>query len=100
AIPGATNKWISIWVRRALINFEETRKFFPEGRTELTGLPVREEFAAMPVKTPGAEFTVLITGGSQGSRTLNEAARNSWPMFSKAGLDAGLDVRFIHQTGT
>src|SRR3954469_5853737 len=57
AVPGATNKWIARWVRRALINFEETRQFFPEGRTELTGLPVREEFAAMPVKTPGAEFT-------------------------------------------
>ena len=96
AVPGATNKWIARWVRRALINFEETRRFFPEGRTELTGLPVREEFAAMPVKTPGAEFTVLITGGSQGSRTLNEAARKSWPMFKEAGFD----VRFIHQTGT
>jgi UDP-N-acetylglucosamine--N-acetylmuramyl-(pentapeptide) pyrophosphoryl-undecaprenol N-acetylglucosamine transferase len=44
AVPGATNRWISRWVRRALISFEETRRFFPKGRTELTGLPVREEF--------------------------------------------------------
>jgi UDP-N-acetylglucosamine--N-acetylmuramyl-(pentapeptide) pyrophosphoryl-undecaprenol N-acetylglucosamine transferase len=42
------------------------------------------------------EFTVLITGGSQGSRTLNEAARQSWPLFREARLP----VRFIHQTGT
>ena len=40
-------------------------------------------------------FTVLITGGSQGSRTLNHAARESWPLFREAGLP----VRFIHQTG-
>jgi UDP-N-acetylglucosamine--N-acetylmuramyl-(pentapeptide) pyrophosphoryl-undecaprenol N-acetylglucosamine transferase len=96
AVPGATNRWISRWVRRALISFDETRRFFPPDRTELTGLPVRAEFFAILVKQPGPEFTVLITGGSQGSRTLNEAARASWPLFR----DAGLLVRFILQTGT
>ncbi|HVW10588.1 MAG TPA: undecaprenyldiphospho-muramoylpentapeptide beta-N-acetylglucosaminyltransferase [Bryobacteraceae bacterium] len=96
AIPGATNKWIARWVRRALINFEETRRYFPAGRTELTGLPVREEFFNLPPKAPSAEFTILITGGSQGSRTLNNAARDAWPLF----LASGLNVRLIHQTGT
>jgi UDP-N-acetylglucosamine--N-acetylmuramyl-(pentapeptide) pyrophosphoryl-undecaprenol N-acetylglucosamine transferase len=96
AVPGATNKWISRWVRRALISFEETRRFFPRGRTELTGLPVRQEFFSVPVKQQAAEFTVLITGGSQGSRTLNNAAKDSWPMFRQSGTP----VRFIHQTGT
>jgi len=94
AVPGATNRWIARWVSRALISFEETKRFFPEGRTEVTGLPVREEFFHLPEKTD-SEFTVLITGGSQGSRTLNEAARQSWPLFRAAGLP----VRFIHQTG-
>ena len=28
---------------------------------------------------------LLITGGSQGSRTLNQAARQSWPLFRDAG---------------
>lgn len=96
AVPGATNRWISRWVRRALISFEETRRYFPGDRTELTGLPVREEFFAVPAKEPNSEFTVLITGGSQGSRTLNQAARASWPMFRNSALP----VRFIHQTGT
>jgi UDP-N-acetylglucosamine--N-acetylmuramyl-(pentapeptide) pyrophosphoryl-undecaprenol N-acetylglucosamine transferase len=95
AVPGATNRWIARWVSRALINFEETKRFFPEGRTEVTGLPVREEFFHLPEKPDGG-FTVLITGGSQGSRTLNEAARQSWPLFRAAALP----VRFIHQTGT
>jgi len=96
AVPGATNRWIAPWVRCALINFEETRKYFPAKRTQLTGLPVREEFFAIPRKEPGEEFTVLITGGSQGSRTLNEAARASWPMFRELGSF----FRFILQTGT
>jgi UDP-N-acetylglucosamine--N-acetylmuramyl-(pentapeptide) pyrophosphoryl-undecaprenol N-acetylglucosamine transferase len=96
AVPGATNRWIAPWVRRALISFDETRRFFPPDRTELTGLPVRAEFFAIPPKQPGPEFTVLITGGSQGSRTLNQAARDSWQRFREAGLP----VRFILQTGT
>jgi len=95
AVPGLTNRWIGRWVRRALVNFEETARFFPAGRTELTGLPVREEFFNLPARSVG-EFTVLITGGSQGSRTLNEAARQSWPLFREAGLP----VRLIHQTGS
>jgi UDP-N-acetylglucosamine--N-acetylmuramyl-(pentapeptide) pyrophosphoryl-undecaprenol N-acetylglucosamine transferase len=95
AVPGATNRWIAKWVKRALINFEETRRFFPPGRTELTGLPVREEFFHLPEKPPG-KFTVLITGGSQGSRTLNEAARQAWPLFREANLP----IRLIHQTGS
>src|SRR5262249_9416852 len=37
--------------------------------------------------------TVLITGGSQGSRTLNRAAEESWPLWKKN------TVRLIHQTG-
>lgn len=95
AVPGLTNRGMARWVKRALISFEETARFFPKGRTELTGLPVREEFFAVGRKSEG-EFTVLITGGSQGSRTLNEAARQSWPLFREAGLP----VRFIHQTGS
>ncbi len=94
AIPGFTNRHIARWVSRALISFEETARFFPKGRTELTGLPVREEFFELQAKDDSG-FTVLITGGSQGSRTLNEAARASWPLF----LAADLPVRFIHQTG-
>jgi UDP-N-acetylglucosamine--N-acetylmuramyl-(pentapeptide) pyrophosphoryl-undecaprenol N-acetylglucosamine transferase len=39
---------------------------------------------------------VLITGGSQGSRTLNHAARQSWPLF----LRAGFPIRITHQTGS
>lgn len=95
AVPGATNRWIGPWVKRALIGFEETAKFFPRGRTELTGLPVREEFFKILPKAAGGEFVVLVTGGSQGSQRLNEAARDSWPYFRESALP----VRFIHQTG-
>jgi len=95
AIPGFTNRWIGRFVSHALISFSETARFFPPGRTDQTGVPVREEFFALPPRQTGSTITVLITGGSQGSRTLNRAARESWPLFR----DSGLPVRLLHQTG-
>jgi UDP-N-acetylglucosamine--N-acetylmuramyl-(pentapeptide) pyrophosphoryl-undecaprenol N-acetylglucosamine transferase len=95
AVPGLTNRWIARFVHRALLSFQETTRFFPAGRTEITGLPVRDDFFHIAPKVPSAKFTVLITGGSQGSRTLNNAARDSWPLFANSDLP----VRFIHQTG-
>ena len=67
AVPGFTNRIMGRLVTRALIFFPETAAYFPKGRTELTGLPVREEFFHIAPKLRGDVLTVLITGGSQGS---------------------------------
>ncbi|HUK52267.1 MAG TPA: undecaprenyldiphospho-muramoylpentapeptide beta-N-acetylglucosaminyltransferase [Candidatus Binatia bacterium] len=95
AVPGFTNRHIGRFVTRALISFPETARHFPQGRTEVTGLPVREEFFTLPPKAREAVFTILVTGGSQGSRTLNRAARESWPLFREAAFP----VRFLLQSG-
>jgi UDP-N-acetylglucosamine--N-acetylmuramyl-(pentapeptide) pyrophosphoryl-undecaprenol N-acetylglucosamine transferase len=96
AMPGLTNRQVGRFVNRALLSFSEAARFFPPGKSEITGLPVRPEFFRLPPKTREAKLTILITGGSQGSRTLNEAARGSWSYFQEAHFP----VRFIHQTGT
>ena len=95
AVPGFTNRHIGRFVARALLSFPETSRYFSRDRTEVTGLPVREEFFGLPRKPREPVFTLLVTGGSQGSRTLNRAARESWPMFRKAGFP----LRFILQSG-
>jgi UDP-N-acetylglucosamine--N-acetylmuramyl-(pentapeptide) pyrophosphoryl-undecaprenol N-acetylglucosamine transferase len=96
AMPGLTNRKIGRFVRRALLSFPDAARFFPPGKSEITGLPVRPEFFKIAPKKRDAKLTILITGGSQGSRTLNEAARGSWSYFREARFP----VRFIHQTGT
>ncbi len=96
AMPGLTNRKIGRWVRRALLSFPDAARFFPPGKSEVTGLPVRAEFFRITPKRRDAKLTILITGGSQGSRTLNEAARASWRYFRENRVPA----RFIHQTGT
>ena len=95
AVPGFTNRAIGRLVSRALIAFPETAVYFPKGRTEITGLPVREEFFRIPPRPRGDVLHVLITGGSQGSRTLNQAGRESWRLFRQAGSA----VHIVHQTG-
>ena len=94
AVPGLANRRIGRFVRRALINFRETADYFPSGISEATGVPVREEFFRIE-PAHNDRFTLLVTGGSQGSRTLNQAMRASWPLFA----DVRDRVRFIHQTG-
>jgi UDP-N-acetylglucosamine--N-acetylmuramyl-(pentapeptide) pyrophosphoryl-undecaprenol N-acetylglucosamine transferase len=95
AVPGLTNRKIGRFVRRALLSFPDAARFFPPGKSEITGLPVRPEFFRIAPKQRDAKLTVLITGGSQGSRTLNQAAAGSWSYFREARFP----VRFIHQTG-
>jgi UDP-N-acetylglucosamine--N-acetylmuramyl-(pentapeptide) pyrophosphoryl-undecaprenol N-acetylglucosamine transferase len=94
AVPGFANRKVARHVYRALLGFESTCACFPPGRSEVTGLPVRPEFFALQAKASGP-FTVLITGGSRGARTLNRASRESWPLF----LERAADVRIIHQIG-
>lgn len=95
AIAGFTNRFIGRFVARALVSFEETARYFPPGRTEITGLPVREEFFRIPPKPRSAILQLLITGGSQGSHTLNLAARQSWQRFRNANFP----ISITHQTG-
>ena len=61
AVPGFTNRSISRLVARALVSFPETAAFFPHGRTEVTGLPVREEFFRIQPKPRGPVLHLLIT---------------------------------------
>ncbi len=94
AVPGFANRLLAPWVARALVAREEALRFFPAQRAERVGVPVRREFFAIPRKQHAPPFTVLVTGGSQGSARLNEAMKEALPLV--AGRQ---DLFFIHQTG-
>lgn len=96
AMPGFTARHMARFVARALLSFEEAARYFPSGKTLITGLPVRAEFFALAPKPRTGKLNVLITGGSQGSRSLNQAARQSWPLFRKAGFP----ISILHQSGS
>jgi UDP-N-acetylglucosamine--N-acetylmuramyl-(pentapeptide) pyrophosphoryl-undecaprenol N-acetylglucosamine transferase len=95
AVPGITNLRLARYVRKTLLALPDTARYFPAAKIEVTGLPVREEFFAIPPRPRNETLRLLITGGSGGSRTLNNAARQSWPLFRAAGYP----IYILHQTG-
>ena len=95
AMPGLTNRRFGKLARKVLVSFEEAADHFPPGHVEITGLPVRREFFEAKAKPVEGRLTVLVTGGSQGSRRLNQAVEEAWPLL--AAMQTG--VYLIHQTG-
>jgi UDP-N-acetylglucosamine--N-acetylmuramyl-(pentapeptide) pyrophosphoryl-undecaprenol N-acetylglucosamine transferase len=95
AMPGVTNRRFGRIARKVLVSFEEASAHFPKGRVEVTGLPVRQEFFESVRRATPDRLTVLVTGGSQGSRRLNQAVEEAWPLL--AGRCP--PVRWIHQAG-
>jgi UDP-N-acetylglucosamine--N-acetylmuramyl-(pentapeptide) pyrophosphoryl-undecaprenol N-acetylglucosamine transferase len=93
-VPGFANRMIARWVSAAAVHFEETCRYFPHCR--VTGVPVRAAFFALPPKTGGVP-TLLVFGGSQGARAINQAMTT---IESLAGLREKIPgVHIIHQTG-
>jgi UDP-N-acetylglucosamine--N-acetylmuramyl-(pentapeptide) pyrophosphoryl-undecaprenol N-acetylglucosamine transferase len=94
ALPGFTNRVLARFVKAAAVSFEEARLFFKE-KAEITGNPIRAEFFEAPAKHPGDVIHVLITGGSQGARAINEAVIGALPQLAEE-KDR---LSFAHQTG-
>src|SRR6202049_4953855 len=59
AMPGLTNRQVGRFVTRALLSFAEAARFFPAGKSEVTGLPVRSEFFGIAVKARELKLTIL-----------------------------------------
>ena len=95
AVPGVTNLRLGRFVHKVLLALPDTARYFPPAKTEVTGLPVREEFFDITPRRGSTTLRLLITGGSGGSRTLNQAARQSWPLFRAASFP----IHILHQTG-
>ena len=95
ARPGFTNRMLARWVRRAVVAFDSSLPYF-KGKGVCLGNPVREEFYRLPAKPRSDRLSVLVFGGSQGSRFLNERMTAALPSLVQ------VKDRFVlsHQTGT
>jgi UDP-N-acetylglucosamine--N-acetylmuramyl-(pentapeptide) pyrophosphoryl-undecaprenol N-acetylglucosamine transferase len=93
ATPGFTNRVLKAFVGRAAVSYEEARTYFG-AKGVLTGNPVRGGFAGLPSKVHQEPYTLLVFGGSQGSRVLNTAMVAALPHLP--GPDR---LRIVHQAG-
>ena len=100
--PGITNKLLSKRVQKICVAYDKMDRFFPAKNIIKTGNPVRSDIlnitgkrseAALFFELDENKTTLLIVGGSQGARTINECIYKDLAKFS----DAGMQV--IWQTG-
>jgi UDP-N-acetylglucosamine--N-acetylmuramyl-(pentapeptide) pyrophosphoryl-undecaprenol N-acetylglucosamine transferase len=91
AMPGLANRLVGKRVQAAAINFQAAAKWFRNA--EATGVPVRPEFFAVTRQTGPRHL--LVFGGSQGARILNEHV----PRVIKSLLDAVPGLTVLHQSG-
>lgn len=99
AIPGRTNRLMARFAQRVFTAFAAAEPAFA-GRApvETTGAPLRrallDAFAAQaPRRAPAPPFRLLVVGGSQGARQLNEAMIEALPALGPGRLEV------FHQTG-
>lgn len=98
AFPGLTNRVLARFVTAAAVAFETAAQRMKRADAVLTGNPVREEFFSVSrQQAPGthARKRVLIFGGSQGSRTINDAMIGA--LLFMAPLRDRIEI--VHQTG-
>lgn len=101
SIPGRANKWLAPLADYVGISFPSTASLF-KAKTVMVGLPLREGYQLCAVEKEEAlayyglsshNKTLLICGGSQGARTINQLVEKCLPLMQS------LSLQIIHLTG-
>ena len=102
AIPGRANRVAARLATRLFVQFEEAAEALAAsggaGRVRTAGIPLRAALvaafaAAPPRRVPTPPWRLLVFGGSQGARQLNDAMLEAIPSL------AGTPLEIFHQTG-
>ena len=99
SVPGRVNLWAAKFAKRVAISFPESAKYFFPSKTALTGLPIRKEILGSTPEEAKEFFelepnvpVILILGGSQGSKNINDVILDAAPEIVKF-------AQIIHQCG-
>ena len=100
SVPGRSNRLLARRAVRVFAGFTGAVPFFPPGRAEVTGNPVRPEIVAAALERgrtipPETPFTVLALGGSQGAQAINTRVLG----MARRAMREGTAIRFLLQTG-
>jgi UDP-N-acetylglucosamine--N-acetylmuramyl-(pentapeptide) pyrophosphoryl-undecaprenol N-acetylglucosamine transferase len=101
-IPGKSNRFLSRFVDEAFVGFPEAAARLRTKRTTVTGTPVRPQFFQSAIRNPQSAIalglnpnlpTLLVVGGSQGARGLNDLVLSALPLLK------GKNWQWLHLTG-
>jgi UDP-N-acetylglucosamine--N-acetylmuramyl-(pentapeptide) pyrophosphoryl-undecaprenol N-acetylglucosamine transferase len=99
---GRSNKMLGRKARKIFTGTDGMESFFPAEKMIVTGNPVRSSISGSDIpRRAGIQFfsldeakkTILVIGGSQGARSINEAIKNGLDELTRQGL------QLIWQTG-
>jgi UDP-N-acetylglucosamine--N-acetylmuramyl-(pentapeptide) pyrophosphoryl-undecaprenol N-acetylglucosamine transferase len=99
AVPGRTNRGMARFAQRVFTAFAAAEPAFAgRARVETTGAPLRRALlaafaGAAARRAPSPPFRVLVVGGSQGARQLNDAMLEALPKLDTTRVEV------FHQTG-
>lgn len=100
--PGITNKLLAKDADKICVAYPDMEKYFPAEKLIFTGNPVRQNVIEIEGKRDYAfeyfeldknKQTILIVGGSQGARAINEAIDENLMLFAMN------NIQLIWQTG-
>ncbi len=101
-IPGRANRWLSRVVHQAFVGFPTAAGRLRNGRVTVTGTPVRARFQVceaagcrVALGLDAARPVLLVMGGSQGARAINELLLESLPLLASRLPD----LQWLHLTG-
>lgn len=99
-IPGKANRFLSHYVDAAFVGFLEAAAKLHTQKTLPTGTPVRPQFQPRDAAACRVALglnptrpTILVVGGSQGARSLNELILSALPLVKEK------DWQWLHLTG-
>jgi len=92
ALPGFTNRRLAPFITKAALTFEDALPYFGK-KGVVTGNPVRREFFDVEPKSRGEKVHLLVFGGSQGARAINNAVADALDRLPADRLE------ITHQTG-
>jgi UDP-N-acetylglucosamine--N-acetylmuramyl-(pentapeptide) pyrophosphoryl-undecaprenol N-acetylglucosamine transferase len=104
-IPGKANRFLARFVDVAFVGFPEAAARLRTKKTSVTGTPVRPQFSpASSIQHPASGCrkalglnpnlpTVLVVGGSQGARGLNDLVLSALPLLAEKNW------QWLHLTG-
>jgi len=96
AMPGMANRWLSRFVRLAIVVFGAAKSHLLTKDIAQIPMPVRPDMDRPCPRLPqSADFCVLVFGGSQGSRAINNAVLAA----VNRGGEWLKQTRIVHQTG-
>jgi UDP-N-acetylglucosamine--N-acetylmuramyl-(pentapeptide) pyrophosphoryl-undecaprenol N-acetylglucosamine transferase len=100
AIPGLTNRLLSRFAKTIFTSFSETKGLVSNPKVHYVGNPVRKTDTVESEKSlvlnsfDPDKFTLLVTGGSQGASSINNAFMDALEL-----MDNSNRFNIIHQTG-